>query len=116
MGLAEFVNSPNGNMLVTGLVVLVGAIVSVVAFVLLIPLESSTVATGVSIIIGVSYALAALMWVTVMVFYSRNTESLIWLNTHLIFLVLLPATIAATAMNVASVQNTRNMLAGKVST
>jgi hypothetical protein len=30
------------------------------------------------------------------------------------FLVVLPATIVATAMNVTAVQNTRNLLAGKV--
>lgn len=114
MGIAEIINSPNGNILVTGAVVLIGAIVSIVAFALLIPLDSVQAASGVTIIMGVAYALSALIWVLIMIFYSRNTESLTWLNTHLICLVLLPATIAATAMNVTSVQNTRNLLAGKV--
>jgi hypothetical protein len=54
-------------------------------------------------------------WLIVLKFYSGKSESLQWLNTHLIFLVLLPATIGATAMNVTAVQNTRNLLAGKVS-
>ncbi len=117
MGLADLlnVNSPTGNMVVTGGVVLVGAVVSIVAFALLIPLDSVPAASGVTIIMGVAYGLSALCWVTVMALYARNTESLTWLNTHLIFLVLLPATIAATAMNVTSIQNTRNLLAGKVS-
>jgi hypothetical protein len=115
MGLAEIMSSPNGNMMVTGGVVLVGAVVSIVAFALLIPLDSVPAASGVTIIMGVAYGLSALCWVTVMALYARNTESLTWLNTHLIFLVLLPATIAATAMNVTSIQNTRNLLAGKVS-
>jgi hypothetical protein len=30
------------------------------------------------------------------------------------FLVVLPATIAATAMNVTSIQNTRNLIAGQI--
>lgn len=114
MGVAEFINSPNGNILITGAIVLIGAIVAIVAFALLIPLDSVQAASGVTIIMGVAYALSALIWVLIMIFYSRNTESLTWLNTHLVCLVLLPATIAATAMNVTSVQNTRNLLAGKV--
>jgi hypothetical protein len=32
----------------------------------------------------------------------------------LMFLVILPATVTATAMNVTAVQNTRNLLAGRV--
>ena len=114
MGIAEFMNSPNGNIAVTVGVVAVGAIVSITSFALLIPLDSATAASGVTIIMGVAYALSALAWITVVSLYSRNVESLTWLNTHLIFLVLLPATIAATAMNVTAVQNTRNLLAGKV--
>lgn len=115
MGLWEIMSTPVGNMVVTGSVVAVGAVVSIVAFALLIPLDSVPAASGVTIIMGVAYGLSALCWVTVMGLYARNTESLTWLNTHLIFLVLLPATIAATAMNVTSIQNTRNLLAGKVS-
>jgi hypothetical protein len=114
MGIAEFMNSPVGNMVVTGGVVLVGAIVSIVSFALLIPLDSVPAASGVTVIMGVAYGLSALAWVTVMALYAKNTESLTWLNTHLMFLVILPATIAATAMNVTSIQNTRNLLAGKV--
>ena len=111
---SEFMESPVGNMVITGGVVLMGAAVSIVAFALLIPLDSVPAASGVTIIMGVAYGLSALAWVTVMALYSRTPESLTWLNTHLIFLVLLPATIGATAMNVTSVQNTRNLLAGKV--
>ena len=45
---------------------------------------------------------------------AKKPENLVWLNTHLMFLVVLPATIGATAMNVTSIQNTRNLLAGQV--
>jgi hypothetical protein len=115
MGLAEMLNSPTGDILITLAVVLVGTVVSIVAFVLLIPLDSSQVASGVTIIMGVAYALSVVVWVIVTGLYARNTESLTWLNTHMIFLVLLPATIAATAMNVTSIQNTRNLISGNVS-
>lgn len=114
MGIAEFMNTAKGNILVTAIVVLIGAVVSVVSFALLIPLSSVPAASGVTIIFGISYGLAALAWVTVLICFANSPETLNWLNTHLIFLVLLPATIAATAMNVTSIQNTRNLLAGQV--
>jgi len=95
-------------------VVLVGAIVAIVSFALLIPLDSVPAIQGVSIILGVAYGLAIIAWAIVLTWYSKTPEHLVWLNTHIIFLILLPATIAATAMNVTSVQNTRNLLAGQV--
>jgi hypothetical protein len=114
MGFSEFMMSPMGNMVTTGVVVLFGAAVSVTAFALLIPLDSVPAASGVTIIMGVAYALSVVAWITVMGLYAKHSESLTWLNTHMMFLVILPATIAATAMNVTSIQNTRNLLAGKV--
>jgi hypothetical protein len=115
MGFSEFMVSPMGNMVISGVVVLFGAIVAVVAFALLIPLDSVPAASGVTIIMGVAYALSVVAWITVMGLYAKQSENLTWLNTHMMFLVILPATIAATAMNVTSIQNTRNLLAGKVS-
>jgi predicted tellurium resistance membrane protein TerC len=114
MGIFDDLTSPTGNMVVSAVVVIFGAIVAVVAFALLIPLDSVPAASGVTIIMGVAYAISVVAWITVMVLYARNTENLTWLNTHMMFLIVLPATIAATAMNVTSIQNTRNLLAGKV--
>ena len=114
MGIFD-VTTPTGNMVISAIVVLFGAIVAIVAFALLIPLDSVPAASGVTIIMGVAYALSVVAWIAVMTLYARQTENLTWLNTHLMFLVVLPATIAATAMNVTSIQNTRNLLAGKVS-
>ena len=93
---------------------LVAALVAIVSFAFLIPLDSVPAVTGVSIILSIAYVISFIAWLIVLKFYSGKTESLQWLNTHLIFLVLLPATIGATAMNVTAVQNTRNLLAGKV--
>lgn len=106
-----------GHMIVNGLVVLVGAVVAIVSFALLIPLDSVPAVSGVTIILAVSYAISVVAWVVVLFYYSRpdQKDNLIWLLTNLIFLVMFPATIAATAMNVTAVQNTRNLLAGKIS-
>lgn len=100
------------NLWIYGGVILVGAIVAVVSFAFLIPLDSVPAVTGVTIILAVSYTIAVLLWLVVMKFYSSNTAALTWLNTHILFLIVLPATIGATAMNVTSIQNTRNLLAG----
>lgn len=91
------------------------ALVAIVSFVFLIPLDSVPAVTGVSIILSIAYVISFIAWLIVLKFYSGKTTELQWLNTHLIFLVLLPATIGATAMNVTSIQNTRNLLAGKIS-
>lgn len=92
----------------------VAVIVSVVSFAFLIPLDSVPAIAGVSIIFGVAYGISFILWSVVMWYYSQKTENLIWLNTHIMFLVVLPAVIASTAMNVTSIQNTRNLLAGKI--
>jgi hypothetical protein len=99
---------------VYGGVIALSAVVSIVSFALLIPLDSVQAATGVSLILGIVYGIAFIAWILVVKFYSSKPENLTWLNTHLLFLVVLPATIGATAMNVTTVQNTRNLLAGKV--
>jgi hypothetical protein len=103
-----------GNFIIYCCVIAVGVIVSVVSFALLIPLDTIPAVSGVAMIIGLSYVLSLLAWIIVISFYSSSPDNLVWLNTHLMFLVILPATIGATAMNVTSIQNTRNMLAGKV--
>ena len=101
------------NLFLDAVVVIVGAVVALVSFAFLIPLDTVPAITGVSLILALSYAIALLAWICVLYFY-KNTEQLTMMNTHIIFLVLLPATVAATAMNVTSVQNTRNLLAGQV--
>jgi hypothetical protein len=103
------------SMWVHGGVVLVAAIVAIVSFAFLIPLDTVQAVTGVSIIMAISYGIAFLAWLIIIYKYANNESNLVWLNTHLIFLVILPATIAATAMNVTAVQNTRNLLAGQIS-
>lgn len=102
------------NLWVHGFVVLVAAAVAIVSFAFLIPLDSVPAITGVSTILAIAYGLSLIAWVIVLAFYAKQPQSLVWLNTHLMFLVLLPATIAATAMNVTTVQNTRNLIAGQV--
>jgi hypothetical protein len=109
-----FENNSLAGLMLQGGVVLVAALVAIVSFAFLIPLDSVPAVTGVSIILSIAYVISFIAWLIVLKFYSGKTESLQWLNTHLIFLVLLPATIGATAMNVTAVQNTRNLLAGKV--
>jgi hypothetical protein len=104
------------NLLVIVGVTIVGAFVAIFSFALLIPLDSIPAVTGVSIIMAVSYGLSFVIWSAVMIYYSQNPDNLIWLNTCLMFLVILPATISATAMNVTTIQNTRNLLAGQITT
>lgn len=101
------------NKWIYGIVIAAGAAIAVTSFALLIPLDSTPAVSGATLIICISYALALIAWALVITFYSSSEKSLIWLNTHLLFLVVLPATIAATAMNVTTIQNTRNLLAGQ---
>ena len=112
--LGELLNMSSTNLWVHGFVVLVAALVAIVSFAFLIPLDTIPAITGVSTILGIAYAIALIAWTIVLKFYAKQPENLVWLNTHLLFLVVLPATIAATAMNVTTVQNTRNLLAGQV--
>lgn len=113
--LSALLDMSTGNLYLHGFVVLVAALVAIVSFAFLIPLDSVPAITGVSTILGVVYAISLIAWTIVLRYYAKDAVSpLVWLNTHLIFLVLLPATIAATAMNVTAVQNTRNLLAGQV--
>lgn len=95
-------------------VILTGAIVAITTFALLIPLDSVPAATGVTIILSVAYALSVVMWIGAISLYANDPTQLGWLNTHIMFLIVLPATIGATAMSVTSVQNTRNLLAGQI--
>ena len=95
-------------------VIAVAALVAIISFAFLIPLDSVPAVSGVTIILCITYGISLLAWLIVLNFYARDEKQLIWLNTHLMFLVILPATIGATAMNVTTVQNTRNLLAGKL--
>jgi hypothetical protein len=98
-------------------VIATAVLVSVVSYAFLIPLDSVPAVAGVSILFGVAYGISFLLWTIVMRYYATQstTSMLDMLNTHILFLVVIPATIAATAMNVTSIQNTRNLLAGKIS-
>ena len=99
-----------------GLVSVLAAILVATSFGTLIPLNSVAAVSGISIIVAVSYGIAFLLRVMVIVYYSRSEDpmALTWINTHMIFLVLLPGVIGATAMNVVTVQNTRNLIAGNI--
>jgi hypothetical protein len=84
--------------------------IMITAFTIIIPLES-VVAEGGSVINLVLWTCIFMMlWFIVLAVYEDKT-TLIWLNTHIMFLVALPLTIAATAMNAVTIQNTRNKLA-----
>ena len=107
-------NISTGNLLLNVGVIAVAAIVALVSFAFLIPLDSVPAVTGVSILLAVSYCISILVWLIVLTYYAKDDKNLVWLNTHLMFLVILPATIGATAMNVTSIQNTRNLLAGQI--
>jgi hypothetical protein len=102
------------NVWIHGAVVLAAAIVTMVTFAFLIPLDSVPAVSGVTITLVMSYVIGIVIWLIVMSYYSNKKESLLWFNTHILFLVILPATIAATAMNVISIQNTRNLIAGNI--
>lgn len=115
MAIADLLNIAKANIGIDILVVVLGSIVAIVSFALLIPLDTVPAITGVSLILSIAYAISLVAWVIVLTYYASTPDHLVWLNTHLIFLVLLPATVAATAMNVTSVQNTRNLLAGQTS-
>lgn len=99
-------------MITHGVIVLVAAVVVITTFAFLIPLDTVSAVTGVTIILAISYGIALVGWAIAIALYGQDPSNLVWLNTHLIFLILLPGTIAATAMNVTTVQNTRNLMAG----
>jgi hypothetical protein len=107
-------NTTDFNVYAHGAVFVCGAIIALVSFAFLIPLDSVPAVTGVSIIMAVAYSISVIAWLIVVGWYAGNEKNLVWLNTHLMFLIVLPATIGATAMNVTAVQNTRNLLAGQV--
>jgi hypothetical protein len=93
------------------------SVVGIMSVATLIPLDSVPAVTGVTIITAVAYAISVILWLVAVFYFGKGPEgtaNLTWLNTHLLLLVVFPATIAATAMNVTTVQNTRNLLAGKV--
>lgn len=96
-------------------VILCGTIIAIVSYAFLIPLDSTSVVTGVAVILGVAYALSILALVGVIYYYSKDPNTLLWINTFMMFLVVLPTTIGATAMCVTSVQNTRNLIASHAS-
>lgn len=102
------------NIIIHIAITVTGVIVAITSFALLIPLDSVPAVTGVTIIMAVSYVLALLMWAGALWLYARDAIQLTWLNTNILFLIVLPATISATAMCVTSVQNTRNLIAGQV--
>jgi len=92
-----FENNSLAGLLLQGGVVLVAALVAIVSFAFLIPLDSVPAVTGVSIILSIRYVISFIAWLLVLKFYSGKPESLQWLNTHLIFLVLLTATLGPTS-------------------
>ena len=102
------------NVLIYGGVIVVAVIVSIVSFALLMPLTGLQAVQGVTVILGVSYGLALVAWLIVMT-NNSDMKSLVWLNTHLMFLVILPTVLGATVMNISAIQNARNLVAGQIS-
>jgi hypothetical protein len=92
-------------------------IVSIVSFAMLTPLDSVGAVSSASLILGLSYAISFVLFGIVYALYTSTEDAwknLVWLVTAIVFLVCVPTTISATAMNVVTVQNTRNLLAGRV--
>ncbi len=101
-----------------GLAIGMMGLVGIISVATLIPLDSVPAVTGVTIITAVAYAISITVWLAAILWFGSKpdaTTQLTWLNTHMLWLVVFPTTIAATAMNVTTVQNTRNLLAGRVS-
>jgi hypothetical protein len=113
----EFIKSSLAQYGVYGLSIGALFVIGVMSVSALIPLDSVPAVTGVTIITAVAYAFSIIVWLLAIFTIGRGEGGegrLTWLNTHLLLLVVFPATIAATAMNVTAVQNTRNLLAGRV--
>lgn len=108
--------SATTNWVVHGIVFVAILALSIANTVLLIPLDSVPAVTGVTIILVLAYVISIAAWALVMANYAATADSLTMLLTHVVFLLVIPMTIGATAMNVVSIQNTRNIIAGKVST
>lgn len=87
-------------------------IIMIVGFVVLIPLETVIVEAAVGMNLVIWVCILMMVWLMVRSVYKDDSVALAWLTTHILFLVVLPLTIAATAMNVITVQNTRNIFAG----
>ena len=108
------VKTPLWNKIVSGIIVVVGSVIAAVSYGMLIPLDSVQSSSAVIIIICVSYAISVILWIIVMLLYSKNHEQLTLLNTHMLLLIALPATVGATAMNVASIHNMRNVISSQI--
>ena len=108
------VKTPLWNKIVSGIIVVVGSVIAAVSYGMLIPLDSVQSSSAVIIIICVSYAISVILWIIVMLLYSNNHEQLTLLNTHMLLLIALPATVGATAMNVASIHNMRNVISSQI--
>jgi type III secretory pathway component EscV len=87
-------------------------IIMIVGFVVLIPLETVIVEAAVGMNLVIWVCILMMVWLMVRSVYKDDSVALAWLTTHILFLVVLPLTIATTAMNVITVQNTRNIFAG----
>ena len=104
------VKSMSGNLpqVFTGLAILTMVILSILSFVILVPMNSIPDMTGISIIISVSYMISFLLWILITYFISDADRSLYLISA--VFLIAVPATISATAMNVVTIQNTTNLM------
>lgn len=104
------VKSMSGNLpqVFTGLAILTMVILSILSFVILVPMNSIPAMTGISIIISVSYMISFLLWILITYFISDADRSLYLISA--VFLIAVPATISATAMNVVTIQNTTNLM------
>uniref|UniRef100_A0A6C0EA67 Uncharacterized protein n=1 Tax=viral metagenome TaxID=1070528 RepID=A0A6C0EA67_9ZZZZ len=85
--------------------------IMITAFTIIIPLENVVAEAANVNNLVLWLCIFTMLWFIVLALYKSDDNALIWLNTHIMFLVALPLTIAATAMNAVTIQNTRNKLA-----
>lgn len=105
----KFVDLTITDTRVHAVVLLLMFISSIFSFVHLIPLDIVPAVTGVSMIMGMAYCICFILWAIVMWKYSSSPKDLMFINNNIMFFIVIPAMIAATAMNVTSIQNTRTL-------
>ena len=96
---------------------IVGLVASISTFwALLTPLDTVQSSAALTMIIGVSYVLSTFALAVFFYLFSYlSDKQILYVVVILLFLICLPTTISATAMNAVSIANTRNLMAGNIS-
>lgn len=112
--LAGAMGAFGGGLFFLAIIALVASVSTFAA--LLTPLDTVQSSAALTLIIAMSY-IASGFALAVFLYLFRNLtdKQILYVVVILLFLVCLPATISATAMNAVSIANTRNLLAGNIS-